>query len=297
MQSHNNRATIGKLLIFSAVAISAGWIGLGLDLLLGASHSQGPGQLLWLVMPLLTAVLLRTFTDDGWKDSGVRVKLTQNAVWYTFSLLLFPFSAALTLVIGLITGLTTVPAYSPAIGGFFLKTVFLGLLPSFVKNIFEEFAWRGYLAPRISSLGINDLAGHALAGLVWATWHVPYYLFFLDRASFTAYTSQSFTTFFPMLFAGVLAMSFVYGEILLLTHSVWPLLLLHTVSNAIGSPLLLNGLIRMAPGAEVFVSPAPGSVISIIVYCAIGTALYRFRLGKKKRGSNSPPEKKICRTA
>jgi len=138
-----------------------------------------------------------------------------------------------------------VPAYSPAIGGFFLKTVFLGLLPSFVKNIFEKFAWRGYLAPRISSLGINDLAGHALAGLVWATWHVPYYLFFLDRASFSAYTSQSFTTFFPMLLAGVLAMSFVYGEILLLTHSVWPLLLLHTVSNAIGSPLLLNGLIRI----------------------------------------------------
>ena len=277
IQGHHKKASINNLLIFSAVAISAGWIGWILDRLMGASHAQGPGQLLWLVMPLLSAMLLRTFKGDGWEDFGFQMMLKKNAGWYALSLVVFPFCAIFTIIIGLIIGVTTIPEYSPAIIRLFLKSVFLGLFPSFFKNVFEEFAWRGYLAPRISTLGMNDLAGHALVGVVWAAWHVPYYLFFLDRASFTAYTSLSFTTFFPMLFAGVLAMSFVYGEIRLMTHSVWPLLLLHTVSNAIGSPLLLNGLIRMEPGAEVFVSPAPGSVTSIMVYCAIGTALYRFR--------------------
>ena len=288
MQRHSQRATIGNILIFSVVAISAGWIGWGVDLLVGASHNQGPGQLLWIVMPLLTGLLLRTFTGDGWQDAGFRVALQHHAIWYPFSLVLFPFCAALTVAIGLLTGLTAVPDYSPAMPALFLKAVFLGLIPSFVKNIFEEFAWRGYLAPRITSLGINDLAGHALVGLVWAAWHIPYYLFFLDRASFTAFTSLSFTTFVLMLFAGVLAMSFVYGEIRLLTQSVWPLLLLHTVSNAVGSPLLLFGWIKMAPGAELFISPAPGSVISIILYCAIGATLYRFRRGKKKAGKQLP---------
>ena len=32
-----------------------------------------------------------------------------------------------------------------------------GLAPSFVKNVFEEFAWRGYLTPKLHSLGIERL--------------------------------------------------------------------------------------------------------------------------------------------
>ena len=277
MQRHTNSATIRNLLIFSAVAVSAGWIGWELDHLAGSSHILGPGQLFWLVMPFVTAVLLRTFGGDGWKDAGLRTGLKANALWYAFAFFVFPVSASIVVVIGLLSGLTLVPYFSTAMVGALLKAVIAGLPPSLLKNIFEEFAWRGYLAPRITSLGMNDLAGHALVGVVWAAWHVPYYLFFLDRPSFVSYTSLSFTAFFPMMFAGVIAMSLVYGEIRLLTQSVWPLLLLHTVSNAVGSPLLLGGLIKIAPGAEVLVSPGPGSVLSIILYSGIGAGLYRFR--------------------
>ena len=243
MQSHTNTATIRNLLIFSTVAVSGGWIGWELDHLVGSSHILGPGQLLWLVIPLITAVLLRAFAGDGWEDSGLRIRLKPNALWYAFALFVFPVSAALVIAIGLLTGLTIVPYFSRTMAGAFLKAVLAGLLPSLLKNICEEFAWRGYLAPRFTSVGMNDLAGHALVGVVWASWHVPYYLFFLDRSSFASYSSLSFTAFFPMMFAGVIAMSFVYGEIRLLTQSVWPLLLLHTVSNAVGSPLLLGGWI------------------------------------------------------
>ena len=277
MQSHNNSTTIRNLLIFSAVALSAGWIGWGLDHLTGSSHILGPGQRLWLVMPLVTAVLLRTFAGDGWEDSGLGTGPKPNALWYAFCFFIFPVSAALVVVIGLLTRSTIMPYFSTATARSFLNAVLAGLLPSLIKNVFEEFAWRGYLAPRITSLGINDLAGHALVGVVWAAWHAPYYLFFLDRATFASYTSLSLAAFFPMMFAGVIAISFVYGEIRLLTQSVWPLLLLHTISNAVGTPLLLGGFIRMSPGAEVFASPGPGSVLSIIIYCVIGTSLYRFR--------------------
>lgn len=267
-------------MIFALVATSIGWLGWGLDILMGNPPSQGLGQLLWLVTPLGTALLLRTFAGDGWKDFGFRLALKKNAVWYAVSLVLFPMCATLIVVIGLVLGLTTLPDFSRAKAGLFLNVAALGLIPSFIKNIFEEFAWRGYLAPKMYALGLNDWVGHGLVGLIWAAWHIPYYLFFLDRASFAAYTSQSLITFFPMLFAGVIAMTFIYGEIRLLTQSVWSALVLHTVSNAFGNPLILQGFIEMAPGADVLVSPGPESILSIICYGLIGVGLHQYRKRK-----------------
>jgi membrane protease YdiL (CAAX protease family) len=276
-----NSAAIRNLVIFASVAISIGWIGWGLDLIMGTPAAQeGVGQLLWIVAPLSTALLLRAFAGDGWKDFGLRPELKKSALWYLLSLVLFPVSAALIVLIGLLSGLIALPDVSPARAELFLNLFLISLTPSFIKNIFEEFAWRGYLAPRISSLHVNDLVGHVLVGVVWAAWHIPYYLFFLDRTSFAAYNAQSYIVFFPMLFAGVIAMSLVYGEIRMLSGSVWPLLLLHTVSNAVGNPLLLHDFIRIAPGADIVVSPGPGSIFSVIINCAIGVGLYRFRKRK-----------------
>lgn len=273
-----DRSTIRKVLIFAFIAISIGWIGRGVDSLMGTPvGEEGVGQLLWIVAPLATALFFRTFGGDGWKDFGLKPRLKQLAGWYLLALGLFPLSAAFIVFTGVVTGLTTLQDISSARAGVFLHLFLIALAPSFVKNIFEEFAWRGYLAPRISSLRMNDLVGHVLVGVVWAAWHIPYYLFFLDRASFAAYTSQGPTLFFPMLFAGVIAMSLVYGEIRLLTGSVWSVLLLHTVSNAVGNPLLLHDFIRVAPGADIFFSPAPGAIISIVLNCSVGFWLYRFR--------------------
>ncbi len=275
-----NRRTIRNLAIFAFAVLSAGWIGSGLDILTGGSHAQGIGQLLWIVTPLMTMVLLRTFAGDGWEDFGFRPGLKRGAVWYAFSLLVFPACAVVVLGTGFLAGVTRFPGISPARVGEYLQLVLLGILPSCIKNIFEEFAWRGYLAPRVSSLGLPDLAGHILVGLIWAGWHMPYYLFFFDHALFAAYTTQGFITFFPMFFFGVVALSMIYGEIRLLTRSVWPALLMHTVSNAFATPLFLNGFIRISPGADIFVSPGPESIISIVVYSAIGLGLYRFRKRK-----------------
>jgi membrane protease YdiL (CAAX protease family) len=278
---HSNRVTLRNLLIFCLVALSVGWIGWGVDLSTGFGTSEeGPGQLLWIVAPLLAALLLRGFGGDGWKDFGLKPELKKSAVWYLLSFLLFPLCAAFIVLLGRSLGLITLPDLSQPGAGEFLNLFLLALAPSFVKNIFEEFAWRGYLAPRFTALRVHDLIGHLLVGVVWAAWHIPYYLFFMDRTTFAAYNTQSYPVFFLMLFAGVIAMSLVYGEIRLLSHSVWPVLLLHTISNAVGTPLLLHGFIKVAPDANMVVSPAPGSILSIALYCIIGFGLYRFRKRK-----------------
>jgi membrane protease YdiL (CAAX protease family) len=273
----DRKSAIRNLVIFAAAAVSAGWIGHGLDIVAGGPPGERPGQLLWIVGPLLTALLLRGFAGDGWADSGLRPGLARNAAWYLFSISLFPICVAVTLLAGKVSGMISLADLSSGGIGHFLYLVSLALIPSFIKNIFEEFAWRGYLAPRISSIGVPDLAGHLLVGLVWAAWHIPYYLFFLDRSSLAAYSPLGLPLFIAMMFAGVVPLSFVYGELRMLTGSVWPVVLLHTVSNAVADPLFLHGYLRIAPEADILLSPGPGSVISIVLNAAIGLWLYRCR--------------------
>ena len=266
-----------NLVLFAAVAVSAGWVGHWVDGVAGGPPGERPGQLLWIVGPLLTALLLRGFAGDGWTDSGLRPRLTRHAVWYFFSIAFFPLCLVLTLLVGTVSGRLSLAGLSPDGIGNFLRLISLALLPSFIKNIFEEFAWRGYLTPRLAATGMHDLANHALTGAIWAAWHIPYYLFFLDRTAFAAYSPLSMPLFIAMMFPGVLALAFVYGELRLLTGSVWPAVVLHTVSNAVADPLFLHGYLRIVPDADILLSPGPGSLLSIILNLAIGISLNRYR--------------------
>jgi membrane protease YdiL (CAAX protease family) len=270
-------SSIRNLAIFAVAALTSGWIGHWLDGVIGVPHGEGAGQLLWIAGPLLTALILRGFAGDGWGDFGLRPALARNAPWYLFSLAFFPFCTAAVVLAGMAFGRVSVPGFSASGSVMFLHLVSLALIPSFVKNLFEEFAWRGYLVPRITAVGMADLAGHLLVGPVWAAWHIPYYLFFLDRATLEAYTPLGMPLFILMMFPGVAALSIVYGELRLLTGSVWPAVLLHTVSNAVADPLFLHGYLRVSPEADILFSPGPGSVVSIVLSCCIGFGLYRFR--------------------
>ena len=62
--------------------------------------TQQIGLLLWLITPLITALLLRAFAGDGSKDFGLRPSFKSNAIWYTASLLIYPLVAVLMLAIG-----------------------------------------------------------------------------------------------------------------------------------------------------------------------------------------------------
>lgn len=273
----DRKGVIRNVSIFILMAISAGWIGHWVDGVAGGVPGERPGQLLWIVGPLFTALLLRGFVGDGWADSGLWPGFRRNAAWYLFSLAFFPLCLAVTLSAGMATGLISLADPSQGGIGYFLRLVALALMPSFIKNIFEEFAWRGYLAPKLSAVGVSDFANHMIVGLVWAAWHIPFYLFFLDRASFAAYSPLGLPLFIAMMFAGVVPLSFVYGELRMLTGTVWPVVLLHTVSNAVADPLFLHGYLKIAPEADILFSPGPGSFISILLNVIIGLSLYRYR--------------------
>lgn len=278
-QKQSKRCAIRNLTIFIVVVLAAGWAGRGLDVAMGSSEAESFGMLFWLVVPTAAALLLRAFGGDGWKDFGIRLNFKGNAAWYATALLVYPVLTALVLLVGSGLGLIAFPSASMSALALILWTFVLGLLPQFIKNIFEEIAWRGYLAPRIHSLRLNAFAGHFIVGLVWGAWHIPYYLFFLDSSILQDFTTLSLAAFIPLAIVVMIAWAIVYGEIRLLTNSIWPAVLMHMVEDAFLNQLFTEGHIQIVPGTDWLVSPVNG-LISIALFILVGVGLHQVR---KKR--------------
>jgi len=276
IQNQSNRTTIRNLAIFIIVVLAIGWIGRGLDILMGNPASESLGMLMWLITPIGISLLLRAFAGDGWKDIGIKPNFKGNAAWYVIAILVYPVLTALVLIIGSGLGLVTFPNFSLNALGLILQAFALGLLPQFIKNIFEEAAWRGYLAPKIFSLRLNDFVGHLIVGLVWGAWHIPYYLFFLDRTVLQSFTPLDLAAFIPLSIAVMISWAMVYGEIRLLTNSIWPAILMHMVEDAILNQLFTEHHIQIIPGTDWLVSPMNG-FISIFFFIAIGVGLRQLR--------------------
>ena len=237
-------------------------------------------MLLWLITPLVVSLLLRAFAGDGWKDLGIKPNFKGNAAWYVVALLVYPVLTALVLIIGSGLGLITFPNFSMNALGLILQAFALGLLPQFIKNIFEEAAWRGYLAPKVFSLRLNDFVGHLIVGLVWGAWHIPYYLFFLDRAVLPNFTTLDLAAFIPLSIVTMMSWAMVYGEIRLLTNSIWPAVLMHMVEDAILNQLFTEHHIQIIPGTDWLVSPMNG-LVSILFFIAVGVGLRQLRKRKQ----------------
>lgn len=214
------------------------------------------------------AVLLRIFTRD-WSDAGLKPAIMKNIRWYIISLLAYPFMTILMLILGKILSLSSFAGFSMAA---YLKTFLIALPVFFVFAIFEEVGWRGYLVPKLASIGMNDFLAYAVVAVVWATWHLPYI-----RELSWVYTSDSLITFIPRFYLSMFAFSILYGEIRILTGSIWPAVLMHCINNAFAHPLLAD-YVKIATGKEYLVSTT-GLLITAFIGI-LGIALNRWRVKK-----------------
>lgn len=280
IQNQSNRTTIRNLAIFVIVVLASGWLGWGLDKLMGNPSSDSLGMLLWLITPLGLSLLLRTFAGDGWKDFGIKPNFKGNGTWYIVAILVFPVLTALVLIIGGSLGLIAFPNFSMTALVLILQVFALGIIPQFIKNLFEEGAWRGYLAPKVYSLHLNDFIGHSIVGLVWGAWHIPYYLFFLDRSILEIFTTLNLTTFIPLSILVMISWSIVFGEIRILTNSFWPAVLMHMVEDAFLIQLFTGNHIKIMPGTDWLVSPMNGLLMSFF-FIVVGVGLRNLRKRKQ----------------
>ena len=270
-QSQSNKHIVRNLAIFTFLVITLGWIGRWLDSLVGSTPSQGIGMLIWIIAPLGVSFLLRAFAGDGWKDLGIRPAIKGNILWYIISILVYPVSVGLIIIVGLAFDVIFLTDFSMNKAVFFVQAFVVLIGTMFFKNVFEEFAWRGYLAPKMYKLRLNVFVAHIVVGLIWGAWHLPYF------RAITPHTTESLATLIPRFLAGAIAVSIVYGEIRILTNSVWPAVLMHTVGGAFVGVLLLKELIKMKDGMEFLFSPAIEGVLSIVLFTLIGIGLYLLR--------------------
>ena len=276
------KRTVRNIIIFTIVTLGCGFVGIAFDRFAPPpTPMQGLGALIWLASPLVANLILRVVGGDGWKDFGIRPKLRSGWLWYIAALLIPLLVTLLTLVLGVLLGAVSLSGFStqgfaaflPLVGGVFIAVM--------VKNIFEEFAWRGYLTPRFEALKLHPFANSALTGFIWAGWHIPYYLYFLNRAEFTAFTSLRVPAFILLSFCVLPFQALAYGELRLVSKTVWTTWLLHNVANAISLPLLANAFISIVDGTTgVLLSPGTAGILYSLLMGVIGYGLYRYRTSK-----------------
>ncbi|MGZ9234782.1 MAG: CPBP family glutamic-type intramembrane protease [Anaerolineales bacterium] len=234
-----------------------------------APGTSGLGQLLWIIAPLSVTLLLRAFGGDGWADFGLRPNFKGNAFWWLVSLLLFPILITIIVLIGALFGGLSV---NGSLFSSFAAALLTGFIPLLIKNIFEEFAWRGYLAPKVYSLNWNVWLSHAIVGLIWGAWHLPFIYVFWSYL-----TPDMLWYFVPLFLLGTVSQAIVYGEIRLATASLLPAWIMHTVGNTIGNALLLSSFVRFTPGRELWFSPGVESIASILLMFVVGYWLHQRR--------------------
>jgi membrane protease YdiL (CAAX protease family) len=264
MTNPERKKTIRNLVVFSILVNVVAWLGLILG---GDPTSPGLGFLIWGTAPILVSLLVRAVTRD-WSDLGVRPGVKKNIRWYLVSLLAYPVVIALTLFIG---DLISVSSFSKFSLDPFIQAVLPAIMIFFFFALFEEVGWRGYLAPKIYSIGINVYLAHALVAVVWASWHLPFV------RELSSYTTEGLATYIPRLYLGAFAFSIVYGEIRMITATFWPAVLMHWVGNAIANPLVA-GFVLFTAGKEYLGSIGVDGLIMIAFFGLLGIAINRWRL-------------------
>ena len=278
------KSSTRNILIFSLLSIFGGWLGIWLNRLTGDSAPplQSLGALVWLVTPAVSGLALRAFGGDGWKDAGFGLKLVSGWKWYLAALVVYPL---LTLVgLGLSLAAQTINADGFAVLGLqaYIAAVGALLTGSLVKNIFEELAWRGYLAPRLEAARVHPLLGHAITAVVWWAWHLPYYYYFLNRADLQAATPYGVPVFLLLGLLVLYPTAIFFGELRLASGSVWTAVLLHEVVNAISMPLVLKAFITSQHLGSLFLSPTNDSVFMSLLMGALGYWMYRARMSRDR---------------
>lgn len=276
--------TARNLLIFSLVIIASGWLYQIVNVIFpGPTPEENLGLLLWLLTPLATVLLLRWLGGDRWGDFGGRLHLKGNWGWYALSLLIYPLTIAVTLSLGALTGQVSLEGLEAKGLSALLAVMGMGVAAAAIKNIFEEFAWRGYLTPRFKALGLSNLSNHLLTGLIWGLWHIPYWLFFLGQDAISSVTSVGAGWFIVLAFIGIFPTALVLGELRLKTDSLWPAWLAHNVTNVLSAQLVTEGFIRLTnPAAEILFEPGGGGVVMMVLFTLVGI----WMLSNKRQDKN-----------
>ena len=89
-----------------------------------------------------------------------------------------------------------------------------GLGSAILLAMLEEIGWRGYLVPRLLRLG--QTRALVISGLVWATWHMPFVIWF------GYHSAGSRFLVLPLFYGTIVTAAILFGYLRIYSASVWP---------------------------------------------------------------------------
>lgn len=270
-----DRKLTRNISVFVFVALICGWIGLLINKFIEPQpNGESLGMGLWLVLPFLATIFLRLFAGDGWKDIGLKPYFKGNIRWYIVSLIIFPIVTIIILLVGKIFGWISFSNFN---ANTFIAGFTSTIIANFIKNIFEESVWRGYLASKLLKMKIKDIWLYLIVGGVWGAWHLPYYLFFLPQSDMQQVFPVDRFVFALVAISSMICWSIMFVELYRITKSIWPVVLMHTIEDSLINHLVIGGHITISSGTEIFISPILG-IITSIFYVIVGILLRRARI-------------------
>jgi membrane protease YdiL (CAAX protease family) len=271
---------IRNIIIFSLFTVGGGWLGIWINSVTGNTQPpmQSLGALVWLTSPALSGFLLRALGGDGWKDSGFGLNLPSGWMWYLAAILVYPLAALLTFSLAAPLGFISADGFSAQGFGAYISIVGVMFVGSLMKNFFEEFAWRSYLTPRLDAAKVHPILNHLITGILWWSWHLPYYYYFLDRAVLESALTTSFPVFLVLGLIVLFPTAILFGELRLISKSTWTVFLLHNVINAFSMPLLINGFIKVNGTLGTIFTPTNEGILTSLLMGAAGLLLYQRRM-------------------
>lgn len=276
-----------ELLVFAAftavfLALFAFWY---------AQKQDGMALVLCMFSPSASVVLTRLVTGEGWKNLYLVPHLWGNLRRYAFAWFATPLIAYAGAVLFFVLfpaqfdplgsvyardlGVQTLPEYAAQLAVMLPLAVLVNPWMGLLQCLGEEFAWRGYLLPKLCEK-FSPLQAALLTGAVWGVWHAPFIAM-----------GYNYGPGHPL--AGVLAMivfctvlGCIQGWIFLRVRSVWPAALLHASLNALD--LCAPSALFMSGAADPFVGPdliglvGGAGLLVTAVLCAVSLA----RSGKSR---------------
>lgn len=257
-----------EVMIFALITIIIPWtamLGLG-------SEPNGLGQLLFIISPLVGIFILRLVYKNSWSDSRLKIysKEGKTILGYAFAFLYYLIALFLSLLILNIFGL--IDLLSEDIQDIIM--ISLGYIPFiFIKNIFEEFSWRGYLQPKMDRLTKNTHVSVIITGIIWGIWHFPLIIL-------TDYRHGSLWYYLPLVIIGTIFVSYLYKWLVDISNTVWTAVLMHTVGNVIAYGII--EVITYSDSVYLLGSPDTSSILSLLFMILSVVILYKYFPFKKE---------------
>jgi len=244
-------------------------------------------------IPTIGVVITRVATKEGFKNLWIRPNLKGNVKYYIFAwfgmvvlsiigaiiyFIVFPgkFDANLSYMVSVYESAgksITAQELKNVMWGQIAMGIFLAPILNALPCFGEEWAWRGYLLPKMSEK-FELLPMLLINGLIWGLWHAP--LTVMGHNYGIGYAGYPFTGIFAMCIFCIV-MGTIFSYVTMKTKSCLPAVIAHGSLNGFAAA----GIYFTADGGNPFVGPAPTGIVGGSAFIIMAVVLY-FALKKDK---------------